>query len=622
MGIAIIKGKPGANALGRTMHNVTPKDPNRRKSFTNDDLKDTRWEEVNGVYKVTYINLGRATQHYEYVLCDSDGNELQSQVGVHINQINGNITLDSNYDGSAVYAKVIPIVDDYYNITINTTPILVIDESGYTLDFAYNNSQGIDARPQQVSMTSFTIYEDDSVVTTDKSELSNASVVVKENANTIYSSDDINANLSIPGNTSSTVRELIVTIQGTYDGVPLSKSFRLSQGADAIDTIGTIFYSGSLVKGTTIDPNDFETMATCLSGKTPYQLHGLSVNPSTIQNSTATYTVTFEGNKSGQIELVPEDSQVVTKAYISGFPTQSAEGANDGPYHNPNTTTHEWPLYVMVTRANGNIEEKTFTEYLALNEPKETYSAPKVSIDSSFTYDSLASVNPTNGTLIFDFENATDYTYDAPKTKINSITLNCTSNSNRSAISSEFRLHADRWDSSYFSSANFEEHPLLEIDQNTQQYIYVDEFSQGIGTNYFRVSSSSKSAKKVIIENGGTEDGGTYYRLKPRQEYYLKIENALSNDISDFAYGAIITRVIPNNSSYYSLTANTYSVTNTKLIDLATPPRTVYIKHTPKIDADKTYQDYTTYIVDGFPRTANRLYVYLNIKILIPKNNN
>lgn len=324
MGIAIIKGEFGANALGRTRHNITPKDPNKRKLFTNNDLKNTIWEEDNGVYKVVYINLGEATQHYKYILCDSDGNELQSQTGVSINQINGNITLDSNYDGSAVYAKVVPIVDNYYNVAINTTAVLVIGESSYTLNFAYNNSQGINARPQQVSMTSFTISEDGVVVTSDKSELSNASVIVKENTNVIFSSNDITASLVIPGNTSSTYRDLIVTIQGTYNGVPLSKSFVLPQGADAIDTISAISYSGSLGKGTTIDPNDFKTTATYLSGKNPYQIYGISVTPNTIQNSTATYTVTFEGNKSGQIELIPEDTLKV--AYATNVSTDIKDG--------------------------------------------------------------------------------------------------------------------------------------------------------------------------------------------------------------------------------------------------------------------------------------------------------
>lgn len=614
MGIAIIKGEFGANALGRTMHNLTPKDSNRRKSFTNNDLKNTRWEEVNGVYKVAYINLGQATQHYKYVLCDSQGNELQSQTGVSINQISGDITLDSNYDGSAVYAKVVPIVDNYYSDAINTTAVLVIDESEYTLDFAYNNSQGINARPQQVSMTSFTISEDGVVVTSDKSELSNASVVVKENTNVIFSSNDITASLIIPGNTSSTYRDLIITIQGTYNGVPLSKSFVLPQGADAIDTIGTISYSGSLVKGTTLDPNDFETTATYLSGKTPVQLHGISVNPNTIQNSTATYTVTFEGNKSGQIELIPEDSQVTAKAYISGFPTQSAEGTNDGPYHNPNTTTHEWPLYVIVTHTDNTNEEMKFTDYLALNEEKETYAAPVVTITQSFMYDNMATVNSTNGTLTFDFDNKTDYTYDEPKTKIESISINCTSNSDRSVTSPTIRLNADRQDYSYFNSDRFEEHDLLEKD-SSDNYLYVDQVSAGVGNNYYRVSAQSASQNQIVLENNGT-----FYKLKKLPEYYFKISGTQQD--GGIGYGGIISRVQPSAGVDYELVADNYQTTNTKIIDLVKLPRTVYIKHTPQIVSGKTYQDYTTYIVDGYPYTSNNPYTYLNIKILIPKNNN
>lgn len=598
MGIAIIKGEFGANALGRTMHNLTPKDPNRRKSFTNNDLKNTRWEEVNGVYKVAYINLGQATQHYKYVLCDSQGNELQSQTGVSINQISGDITLDSNYDGSAVYAKVVPIIDNYYSTAISTTAVLVVDESGYTLDFAYNNSQGITARPQEVSMTSFAIYEDDTVVTNDKSELSNASVVVKENGNTIFSSNNINTALTIPGNTSSTYRDLTITVQGTYNGVPVSKSFVLPQGADAIDTISTISYSGSLVKGTTIDPSNFETTATYLSGKTPSQLQGTSVTPNTIQNSTATYTVTFEGNRSGQIELIPEDSQVTAKAYISGIPLQTAEGAQDGPYPGPTAGTHQWPLHVQVTRVDNTVENKTFAEYLALNEPKETYSSPVLTFADAINYNTMATVD-SNGTLIYDFT-LDNYVYDGEKTKINSIQISCTSDQSKSVsyTGDGVRINAEVQDSSYFTE-NFNAVPLS-----------TDNVLQEIQTNAYHVEAGSASQQnKIVLDNGGT-----VYKLKPATDYYFKV-SVNTADNKDYGFGGIISRT-PNTST---LSASPYNRTNTSLVVVPDTNRIAYVHHTPTIESGKTYEDYVTYFVDGYPNSSD---TYLNIEVLIPKNNN
>lgn len=562
MGIAIIKGEFGANALGRTMHNLTPKDSNRRKSFTNNDLKNTRWEEVNGVYKVAYINLGQATQHYKYVLCDSQGNELQSQIGVSINQISGDITLDSNYDGSAVYAKVVPIIDNYYSVAINTTAVLVIDESEYTLDFAYNNSQGINARPQQVSMTSFTISEDGVVVTSDKSELSNASVVVKENTNVIFSSNDITASLVIPGNTSSTYRDLIVTIQGTYNGVPLSKSFVLPQGADAIDTIGIISYSGSLIKGTTLDPNDFKTMATYLSGKTPFQLHGISVNPNTIQNSTATYTVTFEGNRSGQIELIPEDSQVITKTYISGFPTDTGPREADGPYPSPTQGTHNWPLWVEVTHSDSNlgVENMTYDQYLALNEEKENYSSPVVVI----AHTSTASVGQ-NGTLTYDFSGS-NYAYDSPDTKISSITINHESDSSKNKSISNITINADRFDTTYFS--NFTSEPLVQVSGVEVLSGYHD--------------SQSSNDSQVVIDTDSASHNGVIYKLPSSQDYYIHAPGT----------GGSYSIAIISLPSGQSVTNTTYVVDNVniKWVPVDSSTRNIYIHHTPT-------SGYTTYLV-------------------------
>ena len=58
MGIAIIKGELGAYATTRSIQNVTPKDSTRRKLFVNGDLSNVAWELIDGVYRVTYVDVG------------------------------------------------------------------------------------------------------------------------------------------------------------------------------------------------------------------------------------------------------------------------------------------------------------------------------------------------------------------------------------------------------------------------------------------------------------------------------------------------------------------------------------------------------------------------------------
>ena len=323
MGIAIIKGNFGANAYSRTMQNVTPKDENRRELFTDDDLRDTVWELRDGVYKVAYINLGQATQHYKYEICNSNGDKI-TLPGVYIDEITGTIRLDSNYEGTAIYARVVPIVNQYYPTAIATPAVLVKEgeqiPDTYSLSFKYTNDVGITARPQELSLVSFAIKVNNVSVSTDASELTNASVVATVNGQTIASSSNIQI-LSIPGNTASTSRTIDISISGTYDGNSVSGSIQLPQGADTIDNMGAISYNGSLLVGTTINPNNFKTTVTYLSGKTPYQLSGTSVNPTTIQSGTVTYTVTFPEGQSGEIQLTGQ-TESSAKLHISGLPTK------------------------------------------------------------------------------------------------------------------------------------------------------------------------------------------------------------------------------------------------------------------------------------------------------------
>ena len=431
---------------------------------------------------------------------------------------------------------------------------------------------------------------------------------------------------------NATDNPVSVTIKATLtapDGTEATPTATLTQNTRALTGISFKSYSGFttiyVTPGTTINNTDIAVNliynvganGTATSTKLSIGPNGTKQNSLTFDTA-GTYPLTI------QYDTFTDNSQsvVVTsstaKAYISGFPTQSAEGANDGPYHiniDPNRTTHEWPLYVMVTRADGTtVEEKTFTEYLALTEPKETYSAPEVNVVRTFMYDNMVDVDPTDGTLIYDFPSKSDYTYDAPKTKVNSITLTCTSDSTKSATSTTLRINADRYDSSYFNTNNFDEEDLLAVDQNSGNYKYIDALSHD-----FRVTAESESLEKIKLESDGT-----VYKLKKLPEYYFKISGTGADTINGpatIAYGGIISRANPASGDYQLSSANPYNTTNTKIIDLGHIPRTIYVKHTPIIESGKSYQDYTTYIVDGFQRTTTYPNVYLDIKVLIPKNN-
>lgn len=599
MGVAIIKGEFGANALGRTIQNVTPKDSNRRKLFTSNDLRNVVWELQNGVYEVAYIDLGQATQHYKYVICNSSGDEI-TQAGVSINEITGTIRLDTDYEGGAVYAKVVPIINEYYTTAIATSAVLVKEadevQDNYVLNFAYNNSQGINARPQQVSMTSFSIKNNGILETDDKSDLTDVSVIAKVNGIALVSSNSITQDLSIPGNEGD-VREIVIVVQGKYEGNTVSNSFILPQGADQIDTIGAISYSGSLVAGTTIDPHNFSALATNLSGKTPYTIRGQSVSPETITNGVDTYTVTFAGNKQGTIQLTG-----VSKAYISGFPENPYP--TDNPVISQDGSVVSIPLKVMVVEP-GNVTptEKTFAEFLELS-PRETYDTPAITFrEEILDYSIPQKQNGVgeDGSLNYDLTKD-NYVYD--KTRISGITLTCTSDSTKSCTYGSVSIGMHSVYSTYFTNTdNFTSDDLISkpvisgsaTPTAASGVTILGGSGSNVGVHYSNTSSSTSNGLAL-------SSSGYYYRLPQQDSYYLSVTGSSS-------YVAIISIIDDENNGLTGGSTYKMNTWGNNIKVLETSSRNLkYIHHTPDPNTK-------TYIVDlgnEYPLTW---------KLLTPKNN-
>lgn len=557
MGIAIIKGEFGANALCRTRQNVTPKDSNRRKSFTNNNLQNVVWGLQNGVYEVAYIDLGQATQHYKYVICNSNGDEI-TQAGVNINEITGTIRLDANYEGGDVYAKVVPIINEYYPTAIATSAVLVKEadevQDNYVLSFAYNNSQGIDARPRQVSMTSFSIKNNGVLETEDRSSLTNVSVVAKVNGIALVSSNSITQDLSIPGNEGD-AREIVIVVQGNYEGSTVSNSFILPQGADGIDTIGAITYSGSLVAGTTIDPHNFSALATMLSGKTPYTVYGQSVSPETITNGVDTYTVTFVENKQGTIQLTS-----VSKASIS-LPSQ--------PYPTANSTANDgsiitMPLTVNVTNADGTDGgSMLFTEFLAATNlgQKETYGNPQITFSSNAMYNNMPNLDNgsgvgSDGTLTFDLTKP-NYVYD--KTKITGISIPCTSGGTSINATLDYSVGAQKLNTTYFQNMT-----SVKLDDLTSDQLNNLNIIKHTGKKVSASSLYSQYPNQLYIETG--DSSNIYYELPYNANGYIIgiIGGANVGIISDTSLGSLYTI---NQNDIKGLESSSSSM--------------LYIKHTP-----------------------------------------
>lgn len=218
-----------------------------------------------------------------------------------------NITISGSTDLTPIenrLSRIEAILGDLMGVNANSDATFNVLDSMYTLKFAYQNYQGIDAAPRQVSMTTFGIYdEDDLIITNNKNDLTNVSVVGRVDFVEIARTDSITGTLSIPGNTSNKSRDINITVSGRYNGQYLRANYILPQGADKLTAVTNIQYNGSTTAGTTLDPDDFIATGTFLSNKSPEDVMSQSVSPTTIQAGTNTYTVTFRDGVTGTISI-------------------------------------------------------------------------------------------------------------------------------------------------------------------------------------------------------------------------------------------------------------------------------------------------------------------------------
>lgn len=312
MGYAIIKGGAKAYALNRQEQNLTPKDATYRKNIPS-NITCTYGPSVNGVYKVTDINLGDATQPYEYALVSSSG-AAKTYTGVSIHKYNGAITTTNEYNGEAVYVKIVPkTVAGYYDVAATTSAFLAIAEQvRYTIVARYGDAVGFTAEAHSDQILSlFQIKIGDTVVSNQLTDVSNFTITSKPNWVTVNSSDQ--RRVSVAKNTGEQ-RSGTVGISCTYNGQTVTGSASILQQANIIQTATFKSYNGDtsvpimVDAGTVLEAASFVTSCTYSNGDT-----NVEVIPTAISNSSSSgfgSSVTINSNSNIYLKV----NNVITSA--------------------------------------------------------------------------------------------------------------------------------------------------------------------------------------------------------------------------------------------------------------------------------------------------------------------
>lgn len=298
MGYAIIKGGAREYALNRQVQNLTPIDSNYRKNLAA-NVVATYGSEIDGVYRVTSINLGEATQPYIYALVDSSGND-KAYTGVSINQFSGAITTSAGYTGEAVYVKVKPqIVANYYTTTAATSAFLAIQQHAvdthtaslnsftYTIDGGTGWPQSLTSSETTLTLTQLNItYDGNPVVISDldniPNELTNSAVTAVTGTSTnVAKTGSTLKQLIITRNTSTSSRSVKVTINAKYNGISISAERTIMQEGKTLESITFASYNGSA--STPISVNNGETLAA-----SSFKVNGTYDNGETASNLVAT----------------------------------------------------------------------------------------------------------------------------------------------------------------------------------------------------------------------------------------------------------------------------------------------------------------------------------------------
>lgn len=312
MGYAIIKGGAKEYALNRQVQNLTPKNASYRKNIAS-NITCTYGPSVNGIYKVTDINLGDATQPYEYTLVSSSG-AAKTYTGVSIHQFNGTITTTNEYNGEAVYVKIVPkTVTGYYDVAATTSAFLAIAEQvRYTIEARYGDAVGYAATAftnQELSL--FQIKVGNTVVSNKLTDISDFTIT---SAPSWVQTNSSNPRLiSIAKNTGAQ-RSGNIGISCTYNGQTITGSASVLQQANQLQTATFKSYNGSasvpimVDAGTVLEAASFVTSCNYSNGDT-----NMEVIPTAISNSSSSgfgSSVTINSNGSIYLKV----GNVITSA--------------------------------------------------------------------------------------------------------------------------------------------------------------------------------------------------------------------------------------------------------------------------------------------------------------------
>lgn len=279
MGYAIIKGGLMEYALNRQSQSLTPINTIYRKNIVNSRIACTYGDPVNGIYKVTSINLEDATQPYEYALVDSTG-AAKTYTGVSIHKYNGTITTTSGYSGETVYVRIVPkTVPEYYDTAIMTDPFVAIEaHTIYTIVASYGGNVGFTAAAHEHisigdSNSVFQIKSGSTVITSNVNDVEGLTIVSKP-AWVSGTAKDI----TISANATSSVRSGEIILSCTYRDQTVTGKASILQAKDELQSITFKSYNGSTTtpinvdKGTTVSASSFKVNGSYASGKSNVEL--------------------------------------------------------------------------------------------------------------------------------------------------------------------------------------------------------------------------------------------------------------------------------------------------------------------------------------------------------------
>lgn len=289
MGLAIINQQANYT-LERKAQNVIPVDESKRVYLT--EVTNFNYEYAgNGIYRLKSLNIGNATQPYNYSLVLA-----ANQSGVEIDPISGVVTVSSNFTGGNLKVQLNAIYSEYYplnngaivftaitNITDVQVPSVepTITNNHLTItSFTYSGNP-ISASGGNSEAPTLT-YSYTKIVNGQETTVSNTGGNVEYTIHTVSDSEAIvnssSGVVTVPSNSAQFVKSYIVQAKVTVDDTFQTEVAKVTQAAAVVPTEVTYTY-------------EFSDVSLSYSG-TPVAATGNSTG----LTPTLTYTLTKTGS--------------------------------------------------------------------------------------------------------------------------------------------------------------------------------------------------------------------------------------------------------------------------------------------------------------------------------------